>query len=1255
MGIRILRFKDWQIKSRLLFLSFVGVVSTIILGAIAYNSFNTSKTLGILINAERIHNNTFQEGMEDYYVSVINQDSAIHEIALEKIKAANQMAKIVADLEKLTALKDQQTLADTLYNAYEEAYSYDRRNAVLMARKMKMFVASGNEKILATRDIAREVMLLGQEIEREIQEHHVHQISPQILSQMESMRQYYKDFAKAVNDVTIFVNRILISVLILLVIVLGSITAGISALISRSITRTVKDMVNSFKMIAKGDLSAKLNINSKNEFGQLSDSFNEIQKGLIEAVDYTKKVAAGDFSVEITPKSSEDELSISLNKMADDLEAASNKHNENFWLRSGLNELNEELRGDIPTKEVASLSINFLVKQVKAELGAIYYFDEEYEVLRLGASYGVLQDQIIEDIKPGDGIVGQVAIDKQILHLKNIPANYYKAQSSVGEALPSELIIIPLLFDNDVWGILELSTLGSFDELHLKFLEEANETLAVNLASSIARVRMQTLLEKTQDQASELQVQQEELRVANEELEEQTKVLTESEKRLQVQQEELRVANEELEERTNQLEIQKDEIEQKNSALTLAKEDLERKARELHQSSQYKSEFLANMSHELRTPLNSLLILSGMLAKNKKGNLSDDQVESMEIIHKSGTDLLQLINEILDLSKIEAGKMNIHFEDITPDEIEREIVMNFSPVANEKNLKLRVVKNGFPPHIQTDRMRVLQVLKNLLSNAFKFTEKGSVSILFGRPAHDIKFTRPGLTLENTCCISVRDTGVGIPKEKKEAIFEAFQQADGSISRKYGGTGLGLSISREIMSLLGGEIMLQSEENQGSIFSIYLPLQEAIPVEVSNQDEKILTDSFENVETQQNETDAPISPEVPFFIEDDRDADNGKPLMLILHHEETGAKNLLASLNRLNFNAVVASTIDDSIVLIEHFRPIGVILSAELALASENGVLSKLKEHKLAEELPIHIINPLEGIHEKDVDKLRTIGAENFEKAIEKIKNQLLSDHKRILIVEDDVTTRKILRDLLESVEADIEEAETGSEAIVLIKSRRYDCVILDLGLPDFGGKEILQKLAEQNIKIPNTIIYTGKELSREEHRELNKYTNSIILKGLKSDERLMDEVTLFLHQVASHIQEKPKPELELDDSVFKGKKVLVVDDEIRNVFALGKILEEREIEVLEAENGKVALEVLEQEKEIDLVLMDVMMPEMDGYEAMSHIRKNPEIKDIPIICLTAKAMKEDHEKAINNGANDYLSKPVDEEKLFSMLKIWLYN
>jgi PAS domain S-box-containing protein len=779
-------------------------------------------------------------------------------------------------------------------------------------------------------------------------------------------------------------------------------------------------------------------------------------------------------------------------------------------------------------------------------------------------------------------------------------------------------------------------------------IQEQNEKLKEKQEElSKAYDELQEQQEELKTINEELKSQEEELRVANEELSEQTKILVESEKSLQHQQEELRVANEELELKTDELEMQRKDVSEKNMSLLVIQAELKEKAEQLEMANKYKSEFLANMSHELRTPLNSLLILSKLLGNNKNGNLTDEQLKSINIIHKSGSDLLELINEILDLSKIEAGKMTFEFNEFASEEIKTEILHGFKAVADNKNLALDIeFSPQFPATLYSDRLRLMQILKNLLSNAFKFTFKGGIKVTGGVPLKNTVFNNPSLTLDNCVFISVEDTGVGIPASKLEAIFEAFQQADGSISRKFGGTGLGLSISRQ---------QVKSADGAGSVFTVFLPTDRnlvgkipegPLPSSIAGKEEEEESDA----KTTSTRNDLPI----PFFIDDDRQKTIGQMLILIIHPDEGEARRLLNLCHDKKTNAIVASNVSDGIRLANIYPPKAIILSAEKI---EKDDIENLKQNQKTKHIPVHLITKIEDGALDSIEELNTPVSEDFSAITEHISDLNKMDFSQVLVVEDDPATLIAIHALFKDKDLIIHEANNGQQAYDLISAKKFDCVILDLGLPDFSGNELLKKLKADNIEIPNVVIHTARELSQKEHRELQKFSDSIVIKGLKSDERLMDEVSLFLHHVSkSHSGKGTLPVA--DDSLnsnFKGKKILLVDDDIRNIFAIAQVLEEKDIEVLEAENGEIALNILNENHEIDLILMDIMMPVMDGYETMRRITEKPELSHIPIITLTAKAMKEDYQKAIDCGANDYISKPIDIDKLISLLKIWLFK
>ena len=737
------------------------------------------------------------------------------------------------------------------------------------------------------------------------------------------------------------------------------------------------------------------------------------------------------------------------------------------------------------------------------------------------------------------------------------------------------------------------------------------------------------------------------------------------------QQEELQVTNEELEEKTHALEKEREEIKRKNRDLENISKALEQKAAELEVSSRYKSEFLANMSHELRTPLNSLLILAQDMASNKKKNLDKDQVESATIIEKSGRDLLNLINQILDLSKIEAGRMAINIENMKPAEIIHTITGKFKPLTDDKGVELITnLDNALPETIRTDRQRLEQIIGNLMSNAIKFTEKGTVSVNFHKPASDISLFRSGLDPEKSIAIAVQDTGIGVPEDKQLEIFEAFQQADGSTSRHYGGTGLGLSISRELAKLLGAEIQMSSEVGKGSTFIIYLPI-DGVKLETRNLGEASDQDKLETEDLKLEKTGRPDSEfrvssiRYPVSIPDDRDdIRENERVVLIIEDDPEFAKILYRFCHDRDFKSIHAGDGETGLKLADKFKPDAILLDIRLPGIEGWGVLEFLKSNTATRHIPVHMIS----VEEETIDAYRKgaigyltkpVNEEQLENAFTRIKDAIDKDIKNLLIVEDDPVMRKSVIKLIGNGDVKCKAVGTGTEALEELRSRSYNCIILDLNLPDISGFELLNKLeASEEISIPPVIVYTGKDLTREEEYQLRKYASSIIVKSVRSQERLLDETALFLHRVVDNLpagKRKMISALHDTDTIFQGKKILVADDDMRNVFAISKIMEERGMNVHRASDGQKALTILDRNPDMDLVLMDIMMPVMDGYEAIRRIRSQECFWRLPILAITAKAMKEDRDKCIAAGANDYLPKPVEIERLLSLMRVWLYK
>ncbi len=927
---------------------------------------------------------------------------------------------------------------------------------------------------------------------------------------------------------------------------------------------------------------------------------------------------------------------------------------EQQWLQDGLVKFSDVLRGEQNIMTLSQDMITFLATYLNSRIGALYL--EENDTLKLTGSYAYTEsDSIPKEFQVGEGLVGQAAQQKEMIVLSDIPDDYIRIQSALGEVKPNNIVIVPFLFNNQVVGVLELGSVESFTDIQVELLDHVSESIAIAVASVGSRSRLESVLKETRDQAEQLQVQQEELRQTNEELEEQTKALTVSEEELQAQQEELRSINEELEERTKSLEEQQENIRSKNVELEDARLHLEQKTEDLELASKYKSEFLANMSHELRTPLNSMLLLSKILAGNKEGNLSERQIEFADTINSAGADLLTLINEILDLSKVEAGKILLHHEDVDIKEFAANIEMIFREVAAGNDLSFGIeLSDDLPVTFRTDRMRVEQIVKNFLSNAFKFTQAGSVLLKI----YPLSPGKSAMVQGDGIVIAVTDTGIGIPKSKQELIFEEFKQADGTTTRKYGGTGLGLSISRRLAGVLGGEILVASEEDKGSTFMLALPFQP----EGSRQ------------EPQEKKTVMPLAPqqedvehekitEDQIVDDDRRNIRKGEKSLLIIEDDPNFAKILADWAKEREFKTLVASNGQTGLYFADYYQPSAIILDIGLPGLDGYTVIERLKENPNTRHIPVHVIsgkeNDLEAMRKGAIGFLmKPVGMDDLQNVFSKIESLISKDVKKLLVVEDDEGRADSFVGLLAGRDVDITVVTAGLDAFQHLKSGVFDCAIIDLNIADESAFELLEQIGkDEKAKSTPVVVYSDRDLSAGEIDRLNAIEQNIIVKEVKSPERLLDEAALFLHRVEDDFPEDMKASLKMvhdKESILRGKKIMIVDDDMRNVFALTSVLEEKGMQVMVAKNGRECLDQLDVDAGINLILMDIMMPEVDGYEAMKEIRKNYYFKELPIIALTAKAMKGDKTKCIEAGASDYMAKPVDSDKLLSLLQVWLY-
>jgi signal transduction histidine kinase/DNA-binding response OmpR family regulator len=908
--------------------------------------------------------------------------------------------------------------------------------------------------------------------------------------------------------------------------------------------------------------------------------------------------------------------------------------------------------------------------------------DNGAPMLRLIASYAYkARRHVATRFGLGEGLVGQAALERSPILLTNVPDDYIQINSGLGESPPRTILVLPIIFEGEVKAVLELASFQGFSAIHQLFLDQLAESIGVVLNMIQANMRTEELLEQSQSLASELQDQQEELRRSNAELEQQARTLRESEELLRDQQEELQQVNEELEEKASLLAEQNKKVEQKNREVESARVALEEKAEQLAISSKYKSEFLANMSHELRTPLNSLLILARLLAENKDANLTEKQVEFARTIYSAGTDLLTLINDVLDLSKVEAGRLELVPAQVEIAEVQGFVERTFRPVAEQKGLDFSIeVQPDVPSTLYTDGQRLQQVLKNLLSNAFKFTDDGSVGLTVRVAERGRRFSNRALdAAKQVIAFAVHDTGIGIPKDKQQLIFEAFQQADGTTSRRYGGTGLGLSISREIAALLHGEIRVESSPGHGSTFTLFVPVElPDVPVRRRPPTEG---QPHPMRSTPSRKRSAPSEARVPevterqehprtiaMVVPDDREAiEEGDRTVLIVENDETFAGVLLDMARAKEFKGIVAVDGTSALALAREYVPDAITLDIDLPGGMDGWtVLERLKRSADTRHIPVHIVSGF-GTRQRGLKAgalaflEKPVSKEALDDAFGRISTFIDQRVRHLLVVEDDETQRNAIVDLIGDDDIEITAVGSAAEAMETLRTRRVDCMVLDLGIGDRNGFQLLEEVKShpEHRDLP-IIIYTGRSLSAGEDTALRRYAETIIVKDVKSPERLLDETALFLHRVESHLPEQKRRILEQlhnEDEVFTGKRILIVDDDVRNIFSLTSLLEQHGMEVRYAENGRDGLRLLEEEggEDFDLVLMDVMMPEMDGYEATRKIREHPEYKGLPIICLTAKAMKGDREKCIDAGASDYIVKPVDPEQLLSLMRVWLYT
>jgi CheY-like chemotaxis protein/signal transduction histidine kinase/HAMP domain-containing protein len=1060
-----------------------------------------------------------------------------------------------------------------------------------------------------------------------------------------------------------------------------------------NLTEQVRGIVKVVTAVANGALNQKLTVNAKGEVAALAETINNMTDTLATFADQVTTVARevgvegrlggqanvpgaagtwkdltgnvnlladnltnqvraiaevatavtkGDLtrSIQVEARGEVAELKDNINTMIENLRLTTDRNTEQDWLKTNLARFMNMLQGQRELGTVGRMLLSELAPLVDAQQGVIYQMESEAtqpeDSLVLLSTYADTPEGHLREIRIGEGLVGQCAAEKRRVLITDLPKKATPIKSGLFQSVPKNVIVLPVLFEDRVKAVIELASLGAFTASQLAFLEQLASSIGIVLNSIEATMQTEALLKQSQQLAAELQTQQKELQQTNEQ----------------------------LAQKAQQLAEQNYEVERKNQEIEQARRALEEKARELALTSKYKSEFLANMSHELRTPLNSILVLGQQLAENPDGSLSPKQVEFARTIHGAGTDLLNLISDILDLSKIESGTVSVEAEEVFFGALLEAVARPFRHEAENRMLTFDVASDPrMGRSLVTDSKRLQQVLKNLLSNAFKFTEHGRVSLRISSVTSGWSHDHPILSgAGSVVAFEVTDTGIGIPPDKQRIIFEAFQQADAGTSRKYGGTGLGLAISRELASLLGGEIQLRSTPGNGSTFTLYLPQTYVGPAGPSTI--KPDKGGATPLAAPMFLTKVAVA-EQEAHIEDDRDNLAEGDAVLLIVEDDLHYARVLCDLSRdKGFKVLVAHTGAEALALAREYNPTAISLDVFLPDMLGWTILSHLKQDSKTRHIPVQILTLDEDRHHglsRGAFSFLTkpTSTEDLDRALTRIRDYAQPRRKRLLVVEDNPAEQMGIRELLGYKDIDIKTVGSGAEALDTLKSAMYDCVVLDLRLPDMSGFDVLEQLRDTpRLRDLPVVVFTGRELTPEEDAQLRQFARSVVVKDVESPERLLDETALFLHRVVADLP-KSKQEmldrLHRSDDALAGRKVLVVDDDVRNIFALSSVLERRGMTVLSAGTGREAIQMIESTPDLAIVLMDIMMPEMDGYETMQVIRQNPAMRRIPIVALTAKAMKGDREKCLEAGASEYLAKPVNTEQLLSALRIWLHR
>ncbi len=1046
--------------------------------------------------------------------------------------------------------------------------------------------------------------------------------------------------------------------------------------IAKQIEQVFKESDTVLKRLSSGEMSVRITGQFAGDFTGIKTATNDmahrLQQLMKEVSSALEQLADGQTNTRISGEfpGEFNDIRCALDTTAKKLAAATTQNAQQNWLKTGQSQLSEQLSGDKDSLHLAEDIINFLTPYLEAQVGALYLWHTEDEAayLKMTASHAFVRRKgERHEFALGEGIIGQAALEHKSFILEEPPSNYMLIQSGLGHASPKTILIAPFLYENEVKGVIELASTTTFTDVHLDFIQQILPAIAIALNTAESRHRMKKLLEQSRVQSTELREQQHQmerqqdsLQETNEKLQQQSEELQSQAEELQVQQEELRQTNEALEQRTLDLEQQQTAVEEKNLALEKAKTAIQIKADELEITGKYKSEFLANMSHELRTPLNSLLILAQMLAANKQGHLDEKEIQQAHTIHNAGQDLLSLINDILDLSKVESGKFQLHIETFSLKQLLDDVYQRFLPLAERKPLKFDIhVAKNIPPDLTSDIQRIKQVLTNLLSNAFKFTEQGEIKLEVYRPQAD-EVSAMNLSAQRSLAFCITDSGIGIPADKLQVIFEAFQQVDGTTSRRFGGTGLGLSISRQLARLLGGDIQLHSVEHQGSRFTFYV-LEQSLDARDSIQQAPqthISTVSSEPIPT----LEASLSPSESPIIDDREHLNPDDKHLLIIDDDPQFVDILQQAGHEEGYQCLVADNGRDGLALAQQYLPDAIILDIGLPLIDGLTVMDQLKQNLAIRHIPVQVISAGEHGH-----KVRQMGAlsyhlkpvniEQLRTVFARFQPIVAQQPRHLLLISEPGEHRQSLESLLTDKSIKITCISVSEFTHQTLIQPQIDGAVVDMQTTQtLPFLEQLRTL-EHEIEVP-LIFYAKRELSHAEAGYLHEWHGESALKIVYSPERLVDEVSLFLHQIEAELAEENRQMLHQvhnKEAVLKDRRVLLVDDDMRNVYALSSVLESKGMQVIPKGNGQQALTALEKESHIDIVLMDIMMPKMDGYDTMRRIRQQARFHQLPIIALTAKAMKDDRKKCMEAGANDYLAKPINSDQLISLLRVWLYQ